>query len=98
MAKNKQPHPLAIQLQHEAMRLYGTRKNGRIDSFPLTCIVRAAMREAPEVLQAFEATSLPHVVLTLSGCSIDEITLNDYQEPEPDPVRVLIKRCEENDS
>ena len=78
MAKTKQPHPLAIQLQHEAVRLYGTRKNGRIYSFPLTCIVRAALRDAPEVLREFEATSLPHVVLTLSGCSIDEITLNDY--------------------
>lgn len=97
MAKNKQPHPLAIQLQHEAMRLYDTRKNGRIDSFPLTCIVRAAMREAPEVLKTFEATSLPHVVLTLSGCSIDEITLNDYREPEPEMVRVLIKEANEND-
>lgn len=96
--KNKRPHLLATELCREAARLYKTRKSGSIDSFPLTCIVRAALRDAPEVLREFEATSLPHIVLSLLGSRFDEITFNDYREPEPETVRVLIKRCEENDS
>lgn len=100
MKKNK-THPLAAELQREAARLYQTRKAGMINSLPLTRIVQAAMREAPEVLREFEATSLPHLVLSLSGYGIDEITINDYRnvpEPTKAQVRILIKRCEENDS
>lgn len=98
--KNK-PHPLATALRHEAARLYQTRKGGQVFPHPLNCVLQAVMRECPEVLREFETTSLPHVVLSLTEYGIDEITLTDYgSEPAPTQkqVRVLIKRCEENDS
>lgn len=92
MAKNK-PHPLATELQHEATRMYQGRNAGMLNSFPLTCIIQAVMREAPEVLQAFAATSLPHLVLSVTEYGIQELTINDYGgEPEPETVRVLIQR------
>lgn len=100
MAKNKRPHPLATELRREAVRLYQTRKGGQVFPHPLNCVLRAVMRECPEVLREFEATSKPHLALSLSGYGIDEITFNDYgSEPEPTQtqVRILIKRCEEND-
>jgi hypothetical protein len=96
MTKTKRPHPLAAELRREAARIYQGRKAGMIDSMPLTRIVQAAMREAPEVLREFEATSYPHLVLSLSEYGIDEITFNDYRnvpEPAAGEVRILINEA-----
>lgn len=96
MAKNK-THPLATALRHEAARLYQTRKGGQVFPHTLNCVLQAVIREAPEVLREFEATSLPHVVLSLSGYGIDEITLTDYggeAAPTQKQVRILIKDAE----
>jgi len=98
--KNK-THPLATELRREAVRLYQTRKGGQVFPHPLNCVLRAVMREAPEVMREFEATGKPHLALSLSPYGIDEITFNDYHgetEPTQKQVRILIKRCEENDS
>lgn len=93
--KNKQPHPLATELQHEATRMYQGRNAGMLNSFPLSCIIQAVMRDAPEVLQEFAASILPHLVLSVTEYGIQELTINDYgSEPDPDPVRVLIKDAE----
>lgn len=96
MAKNK-THPLATELRREAARLYQTRKGGQVFPHPLNCVLQAVMREAPEVLREFEATSLPHVVLSITEYGIDEITLTDYGSeaaPTQTQVRILIKDAE----